>query len=454
MDEHSPVEYSESEETVVENTALVNQLCKRYRFPAYSDTESNQSTATLTAFTDVSENESEYESENDDLVESENDDNYESVTNVIDESESQIEKSYSNTDRIERLQRKLDEIDKNTTGKNSTVHTEADEKAGEEDGDDYLSIQRKSWKKQMEILIATDLCLPKGAGTFFSVFRCFIFTNQVLALLNLFLEIIIVLGIYNVSFPWKAVVPNNSMNQWLSVIYFLEIAFPTFVAMYGVFAGAFDPKNLRTFSRLAVCHIFFFNALKLVVASIVYISAFDGSMRKEMTTQLEKFYDHVHLDLESTWDYTQSHLRCCGMSNYRDWYFNGTSRFPSSCCDTPKDRSACLGQAKKRRGCYITVQESLVQVVSASVVINWLQLIFLTASVLLAFRVWKIICSDHDYTGSEGWKEARLKHMKQSQLSFYFFCIPSSCGKFHCENFDTRIYPLTSEGDIIADNID
>uniref|UniRef100_A0A7E4VBF1 Tetraspanin n=1 Tax=Panagrellus redivivus TaxID=6233 RepID=A0A7E4VBF1_PANRE len=108
----------------------------------------------------------------------------------------------------------------------------------------------------------------------------------------------------------------------------------------------FATIGLSAKSRLYLSLYFFivvvlvFIQLASCIASIIY----EGPVRKQVKqalyaginqTTVAKDYPVNHI--AATWDEIQSSLGCCGVENYRDWFFttrwNRNAFVPDSCCD-------------------------------------------------------------------------------------------------------------------------
>ncbi|XP_056657072.1 tetraspanin-4 isoform X1 [Monodelphis domestica] len=115
----------------------------------------------------------------------------------------------------------------------------------------------------------------------------------------------------------------------------LLIVMGTFVMAIGFVGciGAIKEHKCLLLSFFVMLLTVFLLELVVAVLFFVYTDQIDTYAQRDLKKGLHLYGTEGNIGLTNAWSIIQTDFRCCGVSNYTDWFevYNGT-RVPDSCC--------------------------------------------------------------------------------------------------------------------------
>ncbi|XP_064019205.1 tetraspanin-4 isoform X3 [Pogoniulus pusillus] len=115
----------------------------------------------------------------------------------------------------------------------------------------------------------------------------------------------------------------------------LLIVTGTFVMIIGFVGciGAIKENKCLLLSFFIMLLIVFLLELTVVILFFVYTDKIDKYAQRDLKKGLHLYGTDGNIGLTNAWSIIQTDFRCCGVSNYTDWFeVYNTSRVPDSCC--------------------------------------------------------------------------------------------------------------------------
>ncbi|XP_035408094.1 tetraspanin-4 isoform X2 [Cygnus atratus] len=115
----------------------------------------------------------------------------------------------------------------------------------------------------------------------------------------------------------------------------LLIVTGTFVMIIGFVGciGAIKENKCLLLSFFIMLLIIFLLELTVVVLFFVYTDKIDKYAQRDLKKGLHLYGTDGNIGLTNAWSIIQTDFRCCGVSNYTDWFeVYNTTRVPDSCC--------------------------------------------------------------------------------------------------------------------------
>ncbi|KAI1237994.1 hypothetical protein IHE44_0014094 [Lamprotornis superbus] len=115
----------------------------------------------------------------------------------------------------------------------------------------------------------------------------------------------------------------------------LLIVTGTFVMIIGFVGciGAIKENKCLLLSFFIMLLIIFLLELTVVILFFVYTDKIDKYAQRDLKKGLHLYGTDGNIGLTNAWSIIQTDFRCCGVSNYTDWFeVYNTSRVPDSCC--------------------------------------------------------------------------------------------------------------------------
>ncbi|NXI03733.1 TSN4 protein, partial [Pachycephala philippinensis] len=115
----------------------------------------------------------------------------------------------------------------------------------------------------------------------------------------------------------------------------LLIVTGTFVMIIGFVGciGAIKENKCLLLSFFIMLLIIFLLELTVVILFFVYTDKIDKYAQRDLKKGLHLYGTDGNIGLTNAWSIIQTDFRCCGVSNYTDWFeVYNTTRVPDSCC--------------------------------------------------------------------------------------------------------------------------
>ncbi|XP_017667240.1 PREDICTED: tetraspanin-4 isoform X2 [Lepidothrix coronata] len=115
----------------------------------------------------------------------------------------------------------------------------------------------------------------------------------------------------------------------------LLIVTGTFVMIIGFVGciGAIKENKCLLLSFFIMLLIVFLLELTVVILFFVYTDKIDKYAQRDLKKGLHLYGTDGNIGLTNAWSIIQTDFRCCGVSNYTDWFeVYNTTRVPDSCC--------------------------------------------------------------------------------------------------------------------------
>ncbi|XP_053837227.1 tetraspanin-4 isoform X1 [Vidua macroura] len=115
----------------------------------------------------------------------------------------------------------------------------------------------------------------------------------------------------------------------------LLIVTGTFVMIIGFVGciGAIKENKCFLLSFFIMLLIIFLLELTVVILFFVYTDKIDKYAQRDLKKGLHLYGTDGNIGLTNAWSIIQTDFRCCGVSNYTDWFeVYNTTRVPDSCC--------------------------------------------------------------------------------------------------------------------------
>ncbi|XP_029894155.1 tetraspanin-4 isoform X3 [Aquila chrysaetos chrysaetos] len=115
----------------------------------------------------------------------------------------------------------------------------------------------------------------------------------------------------------------------------LLIVTGTFVMIIGFVGciGAIKENKCLLLSFFIMLLIIFLLELAVVILFFVYTDKIDKYAQRDLKKGLHLYGTDGNIGLTNAWSIIQTDFRCCGVSNYTDWFeVYNTTRVPDSCC--------------------------------------------------------------------------------------------------------------------------
>uniref|UniRef100_A0A8C6JFM3 Tetraspanin-4 n=1 Tax=Melopsittacus undulatus TaxID=13146 RepID=A0A8C6JFM3_MELUD len=115
----------------------------------------------------------------------------------------------------------------------------------------------------------------------------------------------------------------------------LLIVTGTFVMIIGFVGciGAIKENKCLLLSFFIMLLIIFLLELTVVILFFVYTDKIDKYAQRDLKKGLHLYGTNGNIGLTNAWSIIQTDFRCCGVSNYTDWFeVYNTTRVPDSCC--------------------------------------------------------------------------------------------------------------------------
>ncbi|XP_060625123.2 tetraspanin-4 isoform X4 [Anolis sagrei] len=109
----------------------------------------------------------------------------------------------------------------------------------------------------------------------------------------------------------------------------------TFVMIIGFVGciGAIKENKCLLLSFFIMLLIIFVLELTVVILFFVYTDKIDKYAQRDLKKGLHLYETEGNIGLTNAWSIIQTDFRCCGVSNYTDWFeVYNTTRVPDSCC--------------------------------------------------------------------------------------------------------------------------
>ncbi|XP_058013463.1 tetraspanin-4 isoform X8 [Ahaetulla prasina] len=109
----------------------------------------------------------------------------------------------------------------------------------------------------------------------------------------------------------------------------------TFVMIIGFVGciGAIKENKCLLLSFFIMLLIIFVLELTVVILFFVYTDKIDKYAQRDLKKGLHLYGTDGNIGLTNAWSIIQTDFRCCGVSNYTDWFeVYNTTRVPDSCC--------------------------------------------------------------------------------------------------------------------------
>ncbi|XP_006862832.1 PREDICTED: tetraspanin-9 [Chrysochloris asiatica] len=140
----------------------------------------------------------------------------------------------------------------------------------------------------------------------------------------------------------------------------LVIAIGTIVMVTGFLGclGAIKENKCLLLSFFIVLLVILLAELILLILFFVYMDKVNENAKKDLKEGLQLYNTENNVGLKNAWNIIQAEMRCCGVTDYTDWYsVLGENMVPDRCC---MENSQGCGQNTTtplwRTGCYEKVK--------------------------------------------------------------------------------------------------
>ncbi|KAI2563832.1 tetraspanin 9, partial [Homo sapiens] len=122
--------------------------------------------------------------------------------------------------------------------------------------------------------------------------------------------------------------------------------------------GAIKENKCLLLSFFIVLLVILLAELILLILFFVYMDKVNENAKKDLKEGLLLYHTENNVGLKNAWNIIQAEMRCCGVTDYTDWYpVLGENTVPDRCC--MENSQGCGRNATTplwRTGCYEKVK--------------------------------------------------------------------------------------------------
>jgi len=195
----------------------------------------------------------------------------------------------------------------------------------------------------------------------------------------------------------------NSYLDFLSTSYvntpivFIVIGVILFVVSFFGCCGSLFENRCMIYTYVSLLIVILLAEVGAGISAYLLQDNLTTEIPKQMTLSMVNYGKPGYGGVTTTWDFVQKNLKCCGVSDYKDWEATLQTNLPASCCSGP----SCNVDNVYPEGCLSMVESVLVQdihlVAVGGIAIAFIQFIMIIFSCCIGQRTGRSRGRDKHY---------------------------------------------------------